>query len=288
METRIVSRHRLPKFLQLLAMIMLALYSVCVVRATAQAQQDSADAPSAKSAQAEGNDRAVEGTVISMTHHTIVVLSGDNQYHLFTYAAGTVHHGTVKPGVHVRVNGSAPDEAGTRVADSIVVIPEPGSGAANSGPEPPPQMSKVTAEIESEARRWHVGGKIGTALSPELFMLGPQAQFGPYFSSHLLFRPNVEFGFGEVTDMYAVNGEAIYRFNSTLHGKWSPYLGMGPSFNFIHQSASNGKTSFSDFKYKTGFNLFVGGQKKKTFVEMKTSLWSAQAPVFRLFVGYNF
>ena len=261
--------------------------------ATVQAQQDHPlDAPSAKSAQAQGNDPVIEGTVISMTRHTLVVRTDDDQYHLFTYGAGTVHQGTVTPGTRVRVSGSAPDEGGTSVADSIVVI-QPSGGAVSSGTgaqaaQPPPQVSKVTKEIESEARRWHVGGKIGTGLSPELFMLGAQAQFGPIFSQHLLFRPNIEFGFGELTDMYAVNLEAAYRFNTTFHGKWTPYFGMGPSFNFTNQSASSGDVSFSDFNYKTGFNIFVGGQKNKTFVEMKTSLWSAQAPVFRLFIGYNF
>ena len=260
--------------------------------ATVQAQQDPPDAPSAKSAQSQGNDHVIEGTVISATQHTLVVRTEDDQYHLFTYAAGTVHKGTVNPGVRVRVNGSAPDEGGTRVADSIVVI-QPSSAVVHSGTgaqeaQPPPQVSKVTKEIESEARRWHVGGKIGSGLSPELFMLGAQAQFGPIFSQHLLFRPNIEFGFGELTDMYAVNLEAAYRFSSTFHGKWTPYFGMGPSLNFINQSASSGDVSFSDFNYKTGFNIFAGGQKNKTFVEMKTSLWSAQAPVFRVFIGYNF
>ena len=119
-------------------------------------------------------------------------------------------------------------------------------------------------------------------------MFGPQVQFGPFFTPHLLFRPNVEFGFGELTDMYAVNAEAAYRFGTTFHGQWTPYFGMGPSFNFINQSASSADVSFSDFSYKTGFNIFAGGQKNKTFVEMKTSLWSAEAPVFRLFIGYNF
>lgn len=253
---------------------------------TVQAQQNPPDSSSAKSVQTEGNDRMVEGTVTSATRHTLVIRSDDNQYHLFTYAAGFVPKGTVKPGVRVRVNGATPDEQGTRVAKSVTVI-QPGSEAANEA-APPPQVSKISNEIERQARRWHVGGKIGTGLSPELFMFGPQAQIGPFFSPHLLFRPNLEFGFGELTDMYAVNAEAAYRFGTTFHGPWTPYFGMGPSFNFINQSASSADVSFSDFNYKTGFNIFVGAQKNRTFVEVKTALWSAQAPVFRVFVGYNF
>ena len=119
-------------------------------------------------------------------------------------------------------------------------------------------------------------------------MFGPQAQFGPFFSQHLLFRPNLEFGFGELTDMYAVNAEAAYRFSTPIHGQWTPYFGMGPSFNFTNQSASSGDVSFSNFTYNTGFNVFVGAQKNKTFVEVRTALWAPQTPVFRVFVGYNF
>jgi hypothetical protein len=274
----------------LLVLSILSVSAFLVV--TVQAQQNPPDAPSATSAQTQGNDQVIEGTVVSTTRHTLVVRLDDNHYHLFTYAAGIVPKGTVKPGARVRVHGSAPDEEGTQVAESVTVI-QPGSAAANSGAgaqaaPPPPQVNQVSKEIEREARRWHVGGKIGTGLSPELFMLGPQAQFGPFFSPHLLFRPNAEFGFGELTDMYAINAEAAYRFNTTFHGQWTPYVGMGPSFNFINQSASSGKVSFSNFNYKTGFNVFVGAQKNKTFVEVKTALWSAQAPVFRVFVGYNF
>ena len=119
-------------------------------------------------------------------------------------------------------------------------------------------------------------------------MFGPQAQFGPFFNQRLLFRPNVEFGFGELTDFFGVNGEMAYFFNKPIKGQWAPYFGLGPSFNFINQSASSGNTSFSNFNYKTGFNIFVGGQKNKTFFEVKTALWSGKAPVLRLFVGYNF
>jgi hypothetical protein len=261
--------------------------------ARVQAEQDPSETPSAKPAQTQGSEHAVEGNVVSMTGHTLVVRSDDNQYHLFTYDAQTVHADTVKTGSRISVTGGAPDENGVRVAQSVTVI-HPGGEAAHSGQvtaqdavPPSPQVSQVSKGIESEARRFHVGGRIGSGFSPQLFMFGPQAQFGPFFSTHLLFRPNVEFGFGEVTYMFAVNGEAAYRFSSTF-GQWTPYFGMGPSFNFINHAASTSTVCFCDFAYKAGFNVFVGAQKHKTFVEMKTALWSRQAPVLRLFVGYNF
>jgi archaeosine-15-forming tRNA-guanine transglycosylase len=238
--------------------------------------------------QTQGNDHAVEGTVSSTSEHTVVIRSDDNHYHLFTYAADTAPQEMVKPGARVRVHGGAPNDSGTRVVESIDVI-QPGTETASTeSAAQTAQVNKLSKQIESEARRWHIGGKIGAGLSPELFMFGPQAQFGPFFSEHLLFRPNVEFGFGELTSMYAVNAEAAYRLRTKLHGQWAPYFGMGPSFNFINQSASKGELNFSDFSYKTGFNIFVGAEKNKTFIEMKTSLWSGEAPVFRAFVGFNF
>jgi hypothetical protein len=149
-------------------------------------------------------------------------------------------------------------------------------------------VNKTSKQIEEEARIWHVGGRIGFGFSPELFMFGPQAQLGPFFNERLWFRPNVEFGFGELTDFFGVNAEGAYNFSKPIHGQWTPYFGMGPSFNFLNQSASSGNTSFSNFQYKTGFNVFVGAQKHKTFFEVKTALWSGKAPVLRMFIGYNF
>jgi hypothetical protein len=149
-------------------------------------------------------------------------------------------------------------------------------------------VSRVSNQIESEARRWNVGGRIGVGFSPEIFLFGVQSEIGPFFSPHLLFRPNAEFGFGELTDMFSLNLEAAYRLNTTWHRSWNPYVGMGPSINFIHQGASSGNTSFSNFSYKTGFNVFLGAQKRNMFAEMKTSLWSGKAPVLRLMVGLVF
>ncbi len=275
------------------AHVLLVLSILCVSFpvAIAHAQQDPSSGPATQPAQEQGSSHVIEGTVVSMSQHTLVVRSDDDHYHLFTYVAGVLPKGVVKPGVRIRVTGSAPNAEGTEEAENVTVIVPGGSATTTVTAQampPSPKVNEVSKQIEHEARRWHVGGKIGSGLSPNIFMFGPQAQFGPFFSPHLLFRPNVEFGFGELTSMYAINAEAAYRFGTALHGKWAPYAGMGPSFNFISQSASSGNISFSNFNYKTGFNIFVGAQKNKMFVEIKTALWSAQAPVFRMFVGYNF
>ena len=188
-------------------------------------------------------------------------------------------------------SAEAPNNDGTLVAENDAgVLPDaPGvSGQTEQATPPPPQVHKVTRQMRYEARHWHVGGRIGVGFSPELFMFGLQSQFGPIFNPRLLFRPNADFSFGELTDMFALNLEGAYFLRTAVYGRWTPYFGMGPSLNFIHQGTSASDVSFSDFTYKTGFNVFVGGQKGRTFVEMKTALWSDPAPVLRLLVGYNF
>lgn len=195
-------------------------------------------------------------------------------------------------GAPVSVNAALPEKDGTLMAENDAAVlpdaPAAISGQTGQATPPPPKVKHTTREIKYEARHWHVGGRIGVGFSPELFMFGLQSQIGPIFNPRLLFRPNADFSFGELTDMFALNLEGAYFLRTAVYGRWTPYFGMGPSLNFIHQGTSTKDVSFSDFTYKTGFNVLVGGQKGKTFVEMKTSLWSGPAPVLRLLVGYNF
>jgi len=148
-------------------------------------------------------------------------------------------------------------------------------------------VNQTSKKIEAEARKFHAGGRLGFGLDPELFMFGVQVQFGPFFDRRFMFQPNLEFGFGEITDMYAVNGDAAFHFSES-HSGWVPYLGGGPSFNFVNRSAGNGTTHFGDFHYSTGLDLFAGAQRKKMFVEMKTVIWATNAPILRMYAGYNF
>ena len=164
---------------------------VCIVSLslTVQAQQNLPDTPSTSSSQAKSGDAVVEGVVVSATRHTIVVRSDDNQYHLFTFNNDAVRNDAARPGARVRVSGSAPDEEGTQVADNVSVL-QPASDAANSGQvsaaPPPAQVGKVTNSIENEARRWHVGGRIGVGFSPEIFLFGVQSELYYQFQQFLV------------------------------------------------------------------------------------------------------
>ena len=133
------------------------------------------------------------------------------------------------------------------------------------------------------------------ALDPELILIGVQAQVGPFFNPNVYLRPNVEFAFGEVTALFALNLEAIYRLPVTSRvGRWSSYVGVGPGFNFLHQNFERNdgqgkRIDFGDFHSAVGLNI-LGGLRYRSgmFIELKTSVYASPAPTLRMIVGYNF
>lgn len=245
------------------------------------------------SAQGE-NENSIEGSVVSSTRDTLVVRSDDNQFHLFTYDRNSVRTRSIAQGARVRVVAGPGDENGIRVASNVTVLEaKPAdSGAAGMQAAPvPPKIREIEGDIKRESRRWRAGVRAGAAFDPELLMFGVQSQMGPIFHPCVLFRPNAEFAFGEVTDLVALNLEAVYHFAaSSRRESWSPYVGAGPSLTFIHQNFEKGRQiDFGNFDYETGVNVLAGLQfLRGTFVELKTSLYSGSAPKLRLIFGYNF
>jgi hypothetical protein len=263
----------------------------------AQCQENSSTSQAANdnaSSQAT-NDAAVEGAVVSSTRNTLVVRTDDNQYQLFTYDRSAVRAALVQ-GARVRVTAGPADENGTRVASNITVVTAASgsAGTPDKGAQAAPVPQKIRdieTDIKRESRRWRVGVRAGAAFDPELFTFGVQSQIGPILHPRVLFRPNAEFAFGEVTDLIALNLEAIYRFSAaSRRGNWTPYVGAGPAMIFIHQNFQSGRQiDFGNFDYETGLNVLAGMQSRKgTFVELKTSLYSGPAPKLRVIIGYNF
>jgi hypothetical protein len=276
-----------------------SLLLVCtLLSAPAYSQQDDS------SSQSQDNS-TVEGTVVASTRTSFVVKSDNNRFQVFTFDRDTNKPGSLAVGSQVRVESDQADDTGARHATSVTVTDQAqssgsaGSSGTSTSPNRnaapiPPQVRNIERDIKHEARRWRLGARAGIALDPELVMFGVHSQMGPVFSRNVYFRPNAEFAWGEITDMVALNLEAVYRFQHARRGAWSPYLGGGPALNFIHQSFSTSASekrdiSFGNFDYETGFNILMGFENRHgTFFEVKTSLYSQPAPVLRLILGKNF
>jgi hypothetical protein len=243
--------------------------------------------------QGENNPSSIVGTVVSTSRQTMVVRTEDNQFHLFIVDDDSLRPKGIAPGARVRVISSVTDEAGVQLAARVSVLEPPPTSqtgpAADMAP-PPKEMRDVQREIEKEVRRWQLGVRIGAGLDPELFLIGVHTGIGPIFNRDFYLRPNAEFGFGELTDMLALNLEGAYRMPiNSRHGRWSSYVGAGPSFNFVHQGLERRDVDFGNFEFETGLNVFSGVRfRRGTFVEVKTNLWAHSVPTLRLIFGYTF
>lgn len=241
------------------------------------------------------DDSTFEGTVASSSRNTVTVQGAGGQYRLFVLERNTRRPGTIPVGARVRVASSAGDDPSFRVADEITILDTPASQAkASTTPVVPLEVRRLAEQIERQVRRYQVGVRAGVALDPELVLIGVHAQLGPFFNQNVYFRPNVEFGFGEVTAMFSLNPEVIYRLPvSARQGRWTAYVGLGPGFNFLHQNfereEGDSRIDFGDFKSDVGLNI-LGGIRHRggMFTELKTTVYSDPSPTLRLIVGYNF
>ena len=271
------------------SIVLAVLVSICISSAVVAKQR-------ASSTQ-NASDSAIEGTVVSTSQQTLVVRFDDNQFQLFTYDRPSVRPISLAQGMRVRVTAGPADENGVRAASNVEIL---GAAQSDAGPSVdkgaqakpmPGKVQDIERDIKREARHWRLGVFAGAAFDPELFSFGVQSQMGPIFHPRVQFRPSAEFAFGEVTDLIAINLEAVYRFSSASRIRnWTPYIGAGPALIFIHQSFESGRDiSFSNLDYETGFNVLVGTQSRRgTFVELKSSLYSGPAPKLRLTVGRTF
>ena len=242
------------------------------------------------------DDTTTTGTVASTSRNTLTIKSGNGPYQLFIIDNSTRKPAQLPLGSGVRVTSTSGDEPGVRVATQITVLETPaGNQNTADGAVIPPEVRRIEREIERQARRLQLGVRAGVALDPELLLVGVQTQVGPFFGQDVFFRPNVEFGFGEVTALFALNPEVIYRLPlSSRQARWSTYVGAGPGFNFLHQNferldGSGKRIDFGDFKSDVGLNI-LGGIRYRSgmFAELKTSVYSDPSPTLRLIIGYNF
>jgi hypothetical protein len=228
------------------------------------------------------------------------VRTESGNYQLFLVDSDTQKPATIATGSQVRVVSRPTDEAGVRVAESVVVLEgtaapaKPGAAGTATTEPVPTSVRQLESDIERQARRWRLGVRAGAALDPELFLFGVHTRLGPFFSRDVTFRPNAEFAFGEVTTLIALNFEAVYRLPVTARGsRWSAYVGGGPAFSFISQDferqGGERDINFDNFDFDAGFNILTGVEfRRGYFFEVKTSIYSEPAPTLRLILGYNF
>jgi len=164
--------------------------------------------------------------------------------------------------------------------------------------EPVPQtVRNLEQSIQQQTARFRLGVRAGAALDPELIMLGVQSSIGPFFNENVWARPNLEFGFGEVTDLIGLNFDGVYRVPVTNRSsRWSFFFGGGPVINFVKLGFSReGEVdtedpqtdedfSFDEFDLDAGLNILAGLQSRGgLFVELKTTVYAN--PGMRLVVG---
>jgi hypothetical protein len=277
-----------------------SLFSLLIACALSPRSAMSQEATTSSQRQNENqNENTIVGTVVSSSRDTLVVRTEDNQFQLFVFDRYTTKPHSLPTGGRVRVVSAPADEAGARLASAITTLeppPKEQGGTAPTQAQPiPPAVRDLERDIGRQARRWRLGVRAGAGLDPELILFGVHSQLGPIFHRDVFFRPNAEFAFGEVTDLIALNLEAIYRLPVvSRRAAWSAYVGAGPGFTFLHQNfqrqqGQGRNIDFGNFDFNTGFNILTGVQfRRGTFFEIKSSVYSRPAPSLRLIFGYNF
>jgi hypothetical protein len=245
----------------------------------------------------------LEGAVVSATRSTLVIRSADGEYRLFVLDEDTTRPTRIPERASVAVEAKPASDGTTPIASLVKVTAMPAAPPANATPgvapaeqlpdEPiPASIRKTEHDIQRQARRFRVGVRAGGTLDPELISLGFHGQLGPFFASNFWARPNLELGFGEVTDLIGLNFEGIYRVPVTARqSRWSFFLGAGPALNFVKLGFAvedpDTQVNFDDFDLEVGLNVLAGVQSRDgMFVELKATAYSGPHLQFR--VGYNF
>ena len=260
------------------------------------------------------------GTVISATRTTLVVRATSGEYELFVLDANTTRPALIPQRATVSVAAQRPVPDQAAVATQVRVTAMPASPAPGTPPdaaqvpdEPvPASVRRLESDIQRQTRRFRIGARGGMALDPEVVMLGAHTQLGPFFHENVWARPSIEFGFGELTTLIAVNFEAAYRLPVTQESaRWGLFVGAGPGLNFSKRTfntdggdldnidvdtedqADGGgdvepsRFSFSDLDLDVGLNFFIGMQSRAgMFMELRATAYST--PHIRFALGYNF
>jgi hypothetical protein len=247
-----------------------------------------------------------EGAVVSATRNTLVIRETDGAFKLFVLDEDTTRPASIPQRASVTVQ-ARPGEADSAPVASVVKVtampapaaaptPDQGARPAQVPDDPvPTSIRRTERDIERQARRYRLGVRAGGGLDPELITIGFHGQVGPFFNSNFFARPNLEFAFGEVTDLIGLNFEGIYRVPVTNRlSRWSFFMGAGPSVNFTKRGFTNEDmddpedvVDFDEFHMDLGLNVLAGVQSRDgIIVELKATAYGV--PHMRFIIGYNF
>jgi hypothetical protein len=247
------------------------------------------------------SETTTQGTVISSTRTTLVVKTDGDEYRLFELTDSTTRPQALPVASAVEVTSQPGDIEGAAMATRVRVTAPPVAAGQQVPVQPsapgvsdpvPPDVRRLERNIERQTSRYRIGARAGMALDPELVTIGAQAQLGPFFENNLWARPNLEFGFGEVTTLMVINLDGIYRLPVTApNARWASFFGAGIGFNFTNrgfEGEDDGERfNFDDFIFDTGLNLMAGVQARSgMFIELRAGVYSE--PHLRLTFGYNF
>ena len=247
----------------------------------------------------------ITGKVAATSPNTLTVKTDNGLFIIFIFDRSTRKPSKIPTGSKVSIISTPTGESGLRLASDVTITapPEPPPAVAatgtaeraaekpyETGEAVPVSVRKLTNDIERQSRRFGFGFRTSVGLDPELILVGAQARIGPLFNRGISFRPNVDFGFGELTKMVAVDLNGVYRlpFNAR-QSRWSAFVGAGPCLAFTHRNleVETRNIDFGDFEFQSGLNILTGVEfRSGMFVEIKSTLWTG--PHLRMSVGYAF
>lgn len=118
----------------------------------------------------------------------------------------------------------------------------------------------------------------GVSIDPDQVYVGGHIETEPLVE-RLVFRPNVEIGFGDDVTLAAFNFEFLWKF-PRRGSQWGFYGGGGPAINLYQFDGPGDDT-------EAGFN-FVGGLETTRGFFFEFKLGVHQSPDFKFGVGYTF
>ena len=122
------------------------------------------------------------------------------------------------------------------------------------------------------------GLRAGVSVNPDQVYVGAHIETGPIVE-RLVFRPNVEVGFGDSVALAAFNFEFVWKFPQRS-GPWGYYAGGGPAINLYHVRGPGDDA-------KPGFN-FVGGLENRRGFFFEFKVGARDSPNFKFGVGMTF